>query len=104
MRPWQCAVQVPGLLDPDGGSSSSSTAGGRVTLEVGSGWAKLLRPALPQLAHLLGKALPPWELLSACQACGLQLTPGDPEAAALGLQGKDPAAEQAMCADLAVLW
>jgi hypothetical protein len=52
----------------------------------------------------LGQQLPPWELLSACEACGLKLTPGGLERQALGLQGKEIAAEQAMCADLAALW
>jgi hypothetical protein len=91
-------LQVPGLPKED---SSSRT--GTVSIEVGSGWAKLRAPALPQLG-LIGKALPPWELLSACAACGLQLMPSSREQAALGLLGKDAAAEQAMCADVASLW
>lgn len=65
---------------------------------------RLCGPSLPQLGHLLGQQLPPWELLSACEACGLKLTPGGLERQALGLQGKEIAAEQAMCADLAALW
>lgn len=94
-------AQVPCLPSND---SSSSNAGARLTLEVGSGWVKLCGPSLPQLAHLLGRALPPWELLSACEACGLRLTPGSSQAAALGLLGKQPAGESAMCTDVAMLW
>lgn len=92
-------LQVPCLPSED---SSSGT--GTVSIEVGSGWAKLRAPALPQLGAIVGKALPPWELLSACAACGLQLTPSSREQAALGLLGKDTAAEQAMCTDVAGLW
>jgi hypothetical protein len=91
-------LQVPGLPSED---SSSRT--GTVSIEVGSGWAKLRGPALPQLG-VIGKALPPWELLSECAACGLQLTPSSREQAVLGLLGKDAAAEQAMCIDVAGLW
>lgn len=90
-------MQVPGLP----GDSSSS---GGISLEVGSSWVRLCGPSLPQLGHLLGQQLPPWELLSACEACGLKLAPGQRERLALGLPGKEAAAEQAMCADLAILW
>lgn len=75
-----------------------------MSLEVGSGWVRLCGPCLPQLGHLLGKQLPPWALLAACEACGLKLAPSRRESLALGLPGKEAAAEQAMCADLASLW
>jgi hypothetical protein len=101
---WPCK-QVPGLSASSSGSGDQvAAATGRLSLEVGSGWLRLVGPALPQLAHLLGKQLPPWELLEGCSACGLQLAPGSREAAQLGLQEKDAAAEAAMCADLAMLW
>jgi hypothetical protein len=88
----------------DGREQAASASGGALSLEVGSGWARLTAPALPQVAHLQGRALPPSQLLAACRACGLQLTPGSRDAAALGLQLKSAAAEHAMCADVALLW
>lgn len=94
-------LQVPSLPSVEAGGAQTT---GTVSVEVGSGWAKLCGPALPQLSHLLNKALPPWELLSACAACGLNLAPSSKEQRALGLLGKQPAAEQAMCADLATVW
>lgn len=104
-------MQPPGLPagSSDGDAAQEEDAPGTgLSLQVGSGWVRLLHPALPQLAHLLGKPLTPWELVLACSTCGLQLTPGgrEPAAAAAlaGLQEKDTAAEQAMCADLAPLW
>lgn len=103
-------VQVQGLpTSTDNSSSGSGDSEGSppaatISLEVGSGWARLRGPALPQLSHLLGRPLPPWQLLSACEACGLRLSPGRRELAAVGCQDKEAAAEQAMCADLAALW
>jgi hypothetical protein len=99
-------VQVPGLtsVDTSDGSSNSSSGSSTVSLEVGSGWVQLRGPSLPQLAHVLGKPMAPWDLLQACTACGLHLTPGSKECKALGLPEKEAAAEQAMCVDLAALW
>lgn len=97
------SMQVPGLSS-DETSDGSGSSGSTVSLEVGSGWVQLRGPSLPQLAHALGKPMAPWDLLQACEACGLHLTPGSKECRALGLPEKEAAAEQAMCVDLAALW
>lgn len=104
---WHVILQVPGLASnetSDSSSSNGSSSGSTVSLEVGSGWVQLRGPSLPQLAHMLSKPMAPWDLLQACQACGLHLTPGSKECRALGLPEKEAAAEPAMCVDLAALW
>lgn len=75
-----------------------------MVLEVGRGTVQLVGPRVPQLTHLLGRPLPPWQLLAACEEAGLRLMPRTLEAKAAGLEEKQQIMEGAMCADLALLW
>lgn len=83
---------------------ANNPQGTEIVLDVGRGTLTLVGPSLPQLAQLLGRPMPPWQLMSACEECGLRLTPGGAEAKVAGLQEKDQVLEGAMCADLALLW
>lgn len=95
-----CNSEGPGRDNGNSGGGSTTD----IMLEVGKGTLTLVGPALPQLAHMLGQPMEPWQLMAACAECGLLLTPGSGEARVAGVQEKDAAMEGSMCADLAMAW
>eukprot|EP00878_Enallax_costatus_P025548 GHUV01027336.1.p1 GENE.GHUV01027336.1~~GHUV01027336.1.p1 ORF type:complete len:302 (+),score=61.41 GHUV01027336.1:426-1331(+) len=101
---WHClgCLQVKSLSASSAGEDDRASTS-EVILEVERGTVRLTGPRIPQLSHLLGRALPPWQLLAACEEAGLRLMPGSLEAKVAGMTEKQQVMEGAMCADLALL-
>ena len=92
----------------DGGDAAVLTvdvgvSGTPITFEVGRGCIRLRGPELAPLAHLLGVAMQPVELLAALARVGMFLTPAERDAEAADVVVKDFATERAMCHDVASL-
>ncbi len=85
---------------------------GPLVIEAGPAWARLVAPQLPELAGLVGRQLPSWQLLQGLADRGLNLLPDeiwDGEAAEdegadgmapLAAGQKHAAMDKAMCADI----
>ncbi|KIY95176.1 flagellar associated protein, partial [Monoraphidium neglectum] len=84
-----------------------------LVIDIGPAWARLASPDLPELCGLIGRQLPPWQLLQRLADAGLHLLPdtgacgggglvggGAEEAARADRGGKDEEMERAMCNDV----
>jgi hypothetical protein len=88
-----------------------------LVIDIGPAWARLASPDLPELCGLIGRQLPPWQLLQRLADAGLHLLPdtgacgggglvggGAEEAARADRGGKDEEMERAMCNDVSRIW